>query len=100
MVSDHKPLARIFGPKVRIPPITTAGLQQWALLLSGYTNNIEYRTSRQNANADKLSRFPVDNPSMADPEESFVFKTMTDSLLVNAKQIAECTGKDTVRVKG
>ena len=93
LVSDHKPLTRIFGPKVGKRPLAAARLQRWALLLSGYTYDIKYRQSRQNANADMLSKFPVDDPSTADLEENFVFKTMIDSLPVNAKQIVECPGK-------
>ena len=95
LVSDHKPLTRIFDPKVGYDIVVV----KWALLFSGYTYDIEYRTSQQNANANMLSRFPVDDPSTADPKENFVFKTMMDSLPVNAKHIAECTRKDPVLAK-
>ena len=36
LITDHKPLTAIFGPKKGIPTLAAARLQRWALLLSAY----------------------------------------------------------------
>jgi len=37
LVTDHKPLITLFGPKKGIPSLVAARLQRWALLLSAYS---------------------------------------------------------------
>ena len=36
LVTDHKPLTAILGPKKSVPPLAAARLQRWAMLLSAY----------------------------------------------------------------
>ena len=43
LVTDHKPLVSLLGPKTGIPTLAAARMQRWALLLSGYQYDIEYR---------------------------------------------------------
>ena len=59
LVTDHKPLTIILGPKTRVPALAAARFQHWALLLSAYTCSIEFRPTKSPANADDLSRFPL-----------------------------------------
>ena len=68
LFTDHQPLARIFGPISGIPPLGAARLQRWAVLLSGYDYDIVYKRSADNANADFLGRFPVQNRDEEDPD--------------------------------
>ena len=42
-----------------LPSLAAARLQRWALLLSAYDYNIEYKRSREHSNADGLSRLPL-----------------------------------------
>jgi len=44
-------------------------MQRWALILSGYQYKIEYIPSKENTNADMLSRLPVDKPDSASLDE-------------------------------
>lgn len=57
LVTDHKPLIRIFGTKRDLPKVTNNRLVRWALLLSSYKYKIVYKTGKENP-ADGLSRFP------------------------------------------
>ena len=59
LVTDHKPLTTVLGPQNGIPPLAAARLQRWALLLSGYSYDIEFKPTRQHGNADGLSRLPL-----------------------------------------
>ena len=42
LVTDHKPLTTILGPKNGVPPIAAARLQRWALKLAAYSYDIEF----------------------------------------------------------
>ena len=55
LVTDHKPLVAIFGPKNGIPTLAAARMQRWALILSGYQYQIQYRPSPEHGNCDSLS---------------------------------------------
>ena len=52
LVTDHKPLLALLGPKKVIPPLH---LQRWAVLLSAYTYDLVFRMTQQHTNADGLS---------------------------------------------
>ena len=55
LVTDHKPLVKILGPKQGIPALAAARLQRWALILSAYECNLEYMAGEENKEADMLS---------------------------------------------
>ena len=52
LLTDHKPLTTILGPKTGIPSIAAARLQRWALLLACYQYQIKYKSTLSHANAD------------------------------------------------
>ena len=52
-------LLAILGPKKGIPTLAVAHLQRWAVMLSGYLYDIEYKSAQQHGNADGLSRLPL-----------------------------------------
>ena len=58
-ITDHKPLMSILGPKKGISSVAAARLQRWAILLSGYHYDIEFRATTAHGNADALSRLPL-----------------------------------------
>lgn len=60
LITDHKPLLSIFGSKKGPPAFAASRLQRYALFLSNYDFDIQYVTSKSNANADCLSRLPLD----------------------------------------
>ena len=57
LVTDHKALVRIFGDKP-IPEMTANRITRWALFLMNYQYDIEYRTTKDHAICDMLSRLP------------------------------------------
>ena len=94
LVTDHQPLTRIFGPKTGIPPLAAARMQRWAVILSGYHYDIVYRSSKDNANADCLSRLPIKGQCDVDPDENYVINSVIETMPITAKQIATSTEKD------
>ena len=46
LLTDHKPLTTILGPKTGIPSIAAARLQRWPLLLSCYQYQIKYKSTQ------------------------------------------------------
>ena len=58
ILTDHKPLERIFGPKTAIPSLAAMRLQRWAIILSALDYSIRFVPSKHNAVADALSRLP------------------------------------------
>ena len=58
-----------FNPKKGIPSLAAAPLQCWALLLCEYDYNITFKYSKENGNADGLSRLPLPSSQPALGEE-------------------------------
>ena len=93
LVTDHQPLTTIFGPKRGIPTLAAARMQRWALLLSGYTYNIRYRSTLAHANADGLSRVPL--PAVELEESTSVHHLVEDlPMPVLASEITTATRVD------
>ena len=67
-------------------------MQRWALLLTAYTYDIQYRSSKAHANADGLSRLPLKSTELNMGVESRVYHV--DGLPVQAPEIATETRKD------
>jgi len=72
LVTDHKPLLSLFGPTKATPALAANRLARWALLLSQYTYQIEYRQTSAHGNADALSRLPAEEDRQFDEDEGEV----------------------------
>lgn len=90
----------ILYPKAGIPTLAAARMQQWALILAGYHYKIVYRKSKENNNADAMSRLPA-SPSESDTEnEEGIFQTIyLDKLHIWSKDIKQETRHDTLLSK-
>ena len=58
LVTDHKPLLAILGPKAGIPSVAAARIQRWAFLLSAYQYDIIFKPTAEHCNVDGLSKLP------------------------------------------
>lgn len=57
--TDHKPLLSLFNENKSVPQQAANRIQRWALVLSSYEYQIEWRDTTSHANADALSRLPL-----------------------------------------
>ena len=101
LLTDHKPLTTILGPKNGIPPLAAARMQRWALLLSAYSYDIQFRPTKKHANADGLSRLPLSDsiPLGNVPDPTMFNIAQLSCLPVTAKMIASATRTDPVLSK-
>ena len=98
LITDHKPLTTILGPKKGIPSLAAARLQRWAILLSAYDYNIHYKSTTEHGNADGLSRLPlpVTTPSL-DTQSATTFNIgQIQALPVTFQHIQKATRRDPV----
>ena len=70
LVMDHRPLLAMFGPNKATPSLAANRLARWALMLSQFDYQIEYRRTKDHGNADVLSRLPTSGDTSFDGEES------------------------------
>lgn len=97
LFTDHKPLTSILGPKSGIPTLAAARMQRWALILSAYQYNIMYRKSKENANADAMSRLPTTlGDSETESEEEILETTYLDELPIRSEDISQATKHDPI----
>ena len=95
LITDHKPLTTILGPKRGIPSLAAARLQRWALLLSAYDYAIQYKSTNHHCNADGLSRLPLPSADQPSGREVSVFNMgQAQALPVTFQDIQTATRQD------
>ena len=68
LVTDHRPLLKVLGPKQGIPTLVAARLQRWAIVLRAYEYDLEFTPGINNQEADTVSRLPLPVEAI-DPSE-------------------------------
>ena len=98
LVTDHKPLTTIFSPKAGLLALAAARLQRWAITLSAYHYDIEFRSTANHTNADSLSRLPLDSISTAEIDDSVCLFNIPQiaTLPVDPKQLRLETSNDSI----
>lgn len=100
LVTDHQPLTSIFGPKKGVPAVAAARLQRWALLLSAYNCDIEFRPTAAHGNADALSRLPLPEGGVERPSESHLYNIhQLEMLPITSQTIKKATQRDPILCK-
>ena len=96
LVTDHKPLITMLGPKMGIQSLA-ARLQHWAIQFSGYLYEIKFRSTHQHCNADALFRLPLNMKESKNRSEATLFDIyQIDTLPVTATKIPRATHCDPV----
>ena len=85
LLTDHKPLLHIFGPKKMVPVYTANRLQRWKLILLGYDFDLEYQKTTEFGQADVLSRLIPPRP--AQTEDIVIVEIEQDIQAVQAAAI-------------
>lgn len=93
--TDHKPLTYIFGNKSGIPTMAASRLQRWAVLLSGYSYEIEHVSSHKNC-ADALSRLPQTGSVGTVGKETTYIHFVEQFLPVTNDNVRLATSKDSL----
>ena len=78
LVTDHRPLCKLFGHKEEVRPLAAPRMQRWALILSAYTYKIEFVPGQC---ADCLSRLPRSTTSIHPAEQGSEVHAMTTESL-------------------
>ena len=97
LVTDHKPLQAIFGPKNAFPALVTARLHRYAVKLMPYNFQVEFREGKRNGNADCLSRLPL-KPGRETGESYWLFQVDAPEEVggISWQQVKEATETDAV----
>ena len=93
MVTDHEPLLVLLGSKKEVPPLAAARLQRWALLLSAYSYQLEFRKTSKHGNADFLSRLPLAGTGATSVQYTFTIAQL-QALPVTAEKLVTVTRQD------
>ena len=96
LVTDHRPLLKILGPKEEVPTLAAAQIQRWSLILSAYQYNLEYTSGVSNKEADLLSRLPIP-VKVVYPNELNYAIDRCEQLPVTAQDIAKELQRDSIR---
>lgn len=97
LITDNKPLTRIFHPNKDLPATSATRLLHYANFMSGFNYNICYRNTKEHANADYLSRFSLLNTQQENDylDSSSIFQlNQIDTLPVTRKEIQKETLND------
>ena len=103
LLTDHKPLLTVFGPKKGIPTTSANRLQRWAIRLMCYTYDIEYCTTSNFGQADGLSRLPIGPDTSFDELDpgdarsiASIHQENEKQLPLRASHIAKATRKESL----
>ncbi|KAK3768906.1 hypothetical protein RRG08_060344 [Elysia crispata] len=94
LITDHKPLLKIFGPKNDLPSMAAARTQRWSVELCAYQYDIQYKKSEDHSNADMLLRLPEAQQQQQHPKQETVYFLYINEMPVSAADIAAETKKD------
>lgn len=95
LLTDNKPLRSIFAPHAALPVMSATRMLHYAIFLSGFSYEIEYRRTNEHWNADFCSRFPVGKEMCEYTDEPMLFEINQLAILpVTATEIARETKKD------
>lgn len=101
LVTDHKPLLSLFNEERAVPPQASARIQRWALTLATYEYTLVFKPTAAHANADALSRLPLQTspPVVPQPAETVLLMENIEISPLSATHIRTWTRRDPVLSK-
>ena len=101
LVTDHRPLTALFGPKNGVPALAAGRLQYWALFLSSYDYEIKFRTTKAHPNVDSLSQLPLPAKENGEclSEVSLFNVAQINTVSVSVTELGKATCSDPVLSK-
>lgn len=81
LITDNRPLVRIFHQNAKIPLMTSARLQRYAAFLSGFNYEVVYKKGIENSNVDCLSRAPIDLTPQAEHSINIEVNQICDTVI-------------------
>ena len=96
--TDHKPLTHILSETSATPTMASGRIQRWALILGSYDYEIQYKEGKAMANADALSRLPLQttHSEVPQPPELVHLVEYLDSTPLSCTQIRTWTDHDPI----
>ncbi|XP_058827953.1 uncharacterized protein K02A2.6-like [Topomyia yanbarensis] len=96
LLTDNKPVSQILSPNKGLPMLSALRMQHYAVFLGSFDYEIRYRCSKENANADGMSRLPIENPTNNNciEEVDVIELNQIEALPVTVEELADCTKHD------
>ena len=96
--TDHKLLERVYYPDKMTPPMAAARIQRLALILSAYNYAIRFKKETLNANADALSRLPLQKIPSSTPVsgETVLLVELLETTPIMAEQVSTWTQRSPI----
>ena len=96
--TDHKPLMTLFNESKEIPTQASGRIRRWALTLAAYEYTLACRTTKKHANADALSRLPLQEvpKTIPVPAEFVLMVEKLQDAPVTSREIANWTRRDSL----
>uniref|UniRef100_A0A914YPI5 Reverse transcriptase RNase H-like domain-containing protein n=1 Tax=Panagrolaimus superbus TaxID=310955 RepID=A0A914YPI5_9BILA len=96
LLTDHRALLSIFGPKKQKPSYAVNRLHRWSLFLAAYNFDILYKKTTEFGQADALSRLIADTRQIKDQfeEEEEIDETSHAARVVQAINLLPVSADD------
>lgn len=95
LVTDNKPLSQIFAPDKGLPLMSATRMQHYAIFLSSFDYEICVKKSKENANADAMSRLPDENETCQFIEEiDMIEVNMIENIPLTVIELSSATKND------
>lgn len=94
--TDNKPIVSLLSELKGIPILARQRLQRWAVIMSAYNYELQYRKAKQLYVTDFLSRHPLQQQDKNDKYVNLLFALNQEILDLNIESIAAETNSDLV----
>ena len=95
IITDNKAIRKMFNPSTALSSIAIARITRWSLILSQYNYTTEFKSTKDNANADMMSRLPLEKQGKGS-EEDAIYNVQIATLPVSDENIRTETEKDEI----